>query len=483
MSAKRVHAIKNRRKFYIKLAVVLLVFSACAFVLRQKKEMLVREGTNFLQQLLSRETQLDIKIGKISGKVSGVVRFEDVRLEDPRLPAGLQLILRAREIELRYQLFDFLTKNFASKIIVAVKEPEFYWRPQASLRHDHFGLFGWLRQWALSQRRHLHMIVKDLKLVLGPDKREFPDIQIEYLNDTFQIQAPLRHLGIWKQDVSTEMNVRARFEPGLLNLPDSLSGEIFTEGTVVNWTPLPWESRFEFKISADKLELRSPSLLGGLGLSLRVDFEDEDKIQVLLETQQYPLSNFGPFLGTGTKAPLEGRIDLKARLLGFLEAPNLEAYATISGGSTGTHKYQTMNLHISGIYPTMRLSNSRILLDDGQVMRFADQTLEIKDLFDPSVYKKLVSGSDQDTVLLGDWEFRRPTDENQRPEFLMQRSFGKHAQLHVRKFNEADEEKLDSPETNDIELGFEYRLKSKNSLKFEMREDERFVGVERKVNF
>jgi hypothetical protein len=483
MSAKRIHIVKNRRKFYIMLAAALLVFSAGVFILKQKKEMLVREGTDFLQRLVSRETQFDIKIGKISGRLSGVVRFENVRLEDPALPAGLKLILRAKEIEIRYRLVDFLTKNFVSKIVVTVREPELYLRPHVSLRHDRFGLFGWLRKWALAQRHHLQLIVKDLKLVLGPDKREFAGIQIEYLNDAFQIHAPLRHWEVWRQDISTQLNVRGRFQPGLLSAPDSVSGEIFTEGTVINWGPLPWESRFEFTLSADKLEAQSSNFLGGFGLSVAVDLDKEDEIQVVLETRQYPLSNLGPFLGTGVKAPLQGRLDLEARLQGYLRAPNLEAYATITGGSTGAHRYQTMNLHVAGVYPTLRLTDSRILLDDGQVMRFADQTLELKDLFDPSIYKKLVSASDQEMVVMGDWEFRRPMNENQRPEFLMQRSFGKNAQFHVKKFNETDEEKLDSPETNEMELGFEYRLKSKNSLKFKMREDERFVGVERKMNF
>ncbi len=445
--------------------------------------MLVREATNFIQHLLSRESQLDIKIGKISGRLSGVVRFEDVRLEDPALPAGLKLILRAKEIELRYRWVDFLTKNFASKIVVTVREPELYWRSQLSLHRDRFGLFGWLREWGLAQRRHLQVIVKDLKFVRGSGDREFTGIQIEYMNDTFQIQAPLRHLELWGYDISTEINVHGRFQPGLLNASDSLIGEFFTEGTVVNWSPLPWESRFEFTLTEDELELHSSSLLGGFELSAAVNFENENEIQLSLDTQQYPLSNFGPFLRTAAKAPVEGRLDLKARIKGPLQAPNLEAYATLSGGRSGINKYQAMNLHVTGIYPTLRLSDSRVVLEDGQVMRFTDQALEFSDLFDVSIYKKLISGSDQDTVVLGDWEFRRPTDEKQRPEFLMQRSFGKHAQLHIKKFNEADEEKLDSPQTHEMEVGFEYRLKGKDSLKFEMREDERFVGVERKMSF
>ena len=142
-----------------------------------------------------------------------------------------------------------------------------------------------------------------------------------------------------------------------------------------------------------------------------------------------------------------------------------------------------MDLHVSGVYPTLQLSDSRLLMDDGSTMRFADKTVEFRELFSNRLYEGLVAGEDQDTVVMGDWKFKRPTDENERPEFTAQRSFGKHASLHVTKFNEASEETLDSPEDRNTEVGFEYRLKGKDSLKLEMREDEKFVGVERKMSF
>ncbi len=460
---------------------VLVAASAVLFILKQKKELMIEEGTHFLENLLSRETQLDVKIGKVSGRLSGAVRFQDVRLEDPALPAEHKLILSAKEIELNYRLLDFLTKNFTSKIVLKIEKPELYWHSEMSLKRDRFGFFSWLREWGLVERRHLRVIVKDLKLIQESGK-EFSSIQLEYENDAFKLQWPLRHLEVWGHDVSTEINVRGQFEPGLLNSPDSLSGEIFTEGTVVNWSPLPWESSFRFTFTLDTLTLQSSNFLGGFDLSAALDLKNEKDNRISLSTKQYPFSNFAPFVRSDAKT-LEGHMDLEAHLRGLLESPNLEAYVTLYGGRVGSQRYQTMNLHIEGVYPTVRLLDSRILLDEGRVMRLANQTLEFKDLFNEASYKKMVSASDQDTVVLGDWELRRPTDERQRPEFTMQRSFGKYAQMHIKKYNETDEEKLDSPETNDVEVGFEYRLKSKDSVKFEMREDERFVGVERKMSF
>ena len=70
-----------------------------------------------------------------------------------------------------------------------------------------------------------------------------------------------------------------------------------------------------------------------------------------------------------------------------------------------------------------------------------------------------------------------PDDE----EILMQKSFGDKASLNFRKFK--DEEVISSDEPHDMQVGFEYRLRSKDSLKMEFRDQEQFVGVERKMKF
>ena len=471
------------RKFYAKLALALVIISAVTFTAKQKKEMLVREGTHFLQRLLSRETQLDIKVGKISGRLSGSVRFDDVRLEDPALPAGLKLLLRAKRIEIRYRLLDLFTKKFSSKVTIIVTAPELISHPHPGLRHDRFGFFGWLKEWSVSQRQHVRVIIKDLKITQKPEGHDFADIQIEYADDAFQVRIPVRHLEAWGHDISTELILKGRFESAVLNLPDSVMGDISTEGTVVNWSPLPWESRFIFKRTPDKLKIESTDFLGGFNLLASIDLQHDDEASLLLRTKQYPLANFGPFLHTGVKAPLEGALDLEARVKGQLDAPHLEAYATITGGRSGANKYQSLNLYVEGVYPSLRLSDSRILFEDGKMMRFADQNVEFAELFDESIYKEWISGSDQETVVLGNWEFHRPAEEDEKQEFSLQRFFGKHASVNVKKANVADESRLDSPEKNDTQVGFEYRLKGKDTLKFEAREDERFVGVERKMSF
>ena len=106
---------------------------------------------------------------------------------------------------------------------------------------------------------------------------------------------------------------------------------------------------------------------------------------------------------------------------------------------------------------------------------------EFRDLFREKTYEKLVSEAAQDTVVWGDWEFKRPGGTEDPSQFLIQRSLGENTRLHFREYK--PEERLDYFETSQAEVGLEYRLRPKEFLKLQLREDEKFVGVERKMRF
>ena len=65
----------------------------------------------------------------------------------------------------------------------------------------------------------------------------------------------------------------------------------------------------------------------------------------------------------------------------------------------------------------------------------------------------------------------------------MQKSFGKHAKLQFKKFGEPEKDERDPSVPSKMEVDLEYKLKSSDSVKVGLRDDERFVGVERKVSF
>lgn len=484
MSAKRVVAVKKQRRFIVKLLLLCAFSGALYFFIKEKKQSLIREGSIFIQDMVSRETGHSVKIGKISGKVSGLIRFDDVRLEDESLPAGIRTLFQAKQIEFRYHLLDFLAKKFNSKIVVRIVQPEVYWRPSVHVRRDELPWMGWLRDWVATQRTHLRLEIKGLTLYTGMDKTAWSGIDGMVEGDRFELSVPVRHLSILGHDFTSEFKVQGVLDAAALSGQERIMGTITTEGTVLNWKPLPWEARFTYELSRNDLAFDGSNFLGGFDVVGTLVFKDELSLKASIKTKDYPLSNLEVFLPTGQTHEIKGHLNLDSRLAGPLDQISLEAYARIEGGRSGKKFYKSMDLHVEGVYPTLQLSDSRVIMEDDSVMKFADKPIEFMDLFSSRIYKSLIASTDQENVAWGDWEFKRPLDENQKPEFTVERMMGKHARLLVRKLNEPEnEQNFDPSVTDPVEVGFEYRLRSKDSLKFQMREDEKFVGVERKMSF
>jgi hypothetical protein len=479
VSAQSVNAAKKRRKLLLKLGVLAIVLSAAVWVVKQKKDVLVREGADFLQRFISRETQMDVKIGGISGKLSGHIRFRDVRLEDPRLPAGLRLVFRADEVEVRFRPLDFLTKKYDSKLHLSVRGAELYVRPHIKLRRERFNFVAWARRWVVTQRRHLDIELSGLKVVYGAEERTFSGIHFSFEDDEFRLRLPLSHMDVMGMDLSTQLDLRGHFDTGALKTPDAMAGTISTEGTVVNWTPLPWEASFDFLLTPDEFRFHSADLFGGIQVDGGVDLAHDGDVELAVDAEQYPLKNVEPFQRTARK--LEGKIDLRAKAAGDWRAPDFDADVRITDGRIGNYKFKAMVMHLAGVYPTLQMSESQVLLEDNSAMRFAPMQVEFLDLFTGSLYRRLIESADQNSVVVGDWEFKRPASE--RTEFRMQRQLGEHAGMYIRKFNEPSEEKLDEPDTHATQVGFEFRLEDEDVLKFEANEEESFVGVERKLSF
>jgi hypothetical protein len=278
------------------------------------------------------------------------------------------------------------------------------------------------------------------------------------------------------------VKVQGNYQRGFLGREDSLKGRIFTEGTVINWKPLSGESQFDFVFSRKIFSMVSSDFLGGIRVTGRVDFEHDYDIDWTVTAHNFALSNLDIFLGRGGTGVGPGRLDLDLGLQGSPLSPRMKMRARIQDGRIGPRAFKAMDVHLEGNCPTLKLTESRILFPDGAVMRFADKTLELKELFSEKTFVALVSGAQQDTVVWGDWEFQRPfVGEGSAPDFLVQRLLGDNTRLHFREYQ--PEEEVDTSGNKRTEFGIEYRLLSKDSLKFEMREDEKFVGVERKMRF
>lgn len=471
----------GKRRFLIKGFLLACLAGSIFFFLQNRREILLNESRHFVESLISRGTDFNVKIGSMSGNLFGFVSFQDVEARESWFGQEVPPAFKAKEIQLHYRFLDFLSKKFDSDIELTVRNPEIRWAPRIRLKKPNFPFMRWMHEWAVSRRRQLVIRVEDLSFIFGVDRKEMKGIDIFYKNNSFQLEIPISHISMAESDVTSLLKVKGH----LARLPDgndALIGHIHTEGTVINWKPLPEESKFDFIFTEDYFRLVSSNFLGGIGVTGEVDFKDDFDLDFSIEALAYPLDNLSSFLAADAAFKLQGHMDLDIQFTGSPWAPQVNGRTRIYRGWVSRRDFKAMDLNMAGVYPTVKLEGSRILMEDGTAMRLADRTLEVKDLFKEKTYESLVAEAQQETVVWGDWEFSRPKDAQDQSEFLMQRVLGDKARVHLREYNDRNEA-FDSIDSKRVEVGFEYRLRSKDSLKLELREDEEFVGIERKLKF
>lgn len=479
----------GRRKrffFWLKIGFLACVLAGGYFFLSVKKDALVTRSTGVLRSLFKRQTDLDLWIGKVSGHLMGSVKFSQVRVEAPWLPEGIRTVFKADEIRIQYRFLDFISKKFDSKIVVTVRKPVIVWVPWLKLRQNAFPFFGWMREWALSGLQNLELNTEDMEIYLGEGKNRIAGINASFSRDVFHFEILLSHTELCDFDVSSVLHAEGHFETATETRNDSLVGQITTAGTIVNWRPVPTEAKFDFVLDRDEVRMTADDFLGGFEIMARINFVADFSVEGSLRTKDYPFSNFGPFLSATDKFKHPARLDLEARFSGAVWEPQIEFRARIHEGWADKKMFKVLDLNGSGVYPTLSLTDSRILMSDGvTTMRFADKAVEVKELFKSKAFEDLISEAEQERVVWGDWELSRPKDSNDLSEFLMQRLLGNNARVHFRRYNQDKEKPIDmgTVENAPVEIGFEYRIRSKDVFKVEVRDGEKFVGVERKVSF
>lgn len=428
---------------------------------------------------------LELKIGRVSGNWLGFINLQNVEFRAPWLPAGNQTLFTAKSIQFRYRFLDFLSKTFDSKLILLVDRPEIHLMPIPSLRSkNRVPILQWMKEWAFAQRRNIYVEIKNLKIVYDFDKKELKGIDARFDNNRIWATIPLDHLNLFDSDITTTIEVTGEFTLETFTRRDFIRGEIKTNRSVVNWSPLPWEFNLSYAIDRDSIEIESNDFLGGMELTGRLDVAREETIRLSLKASNYAVSNLAVFFKMDKNVNSPIHMDLDLRASGNFYTPLVQARARVYDGWVAKKAFKALEINLEGIYPTVKMSGSRILIEGGQTMRLADKTFEISELFHADTYKVLVSEASQDNVVLGDWEFSRPKNLSEEPDFVLKKLLGDNAKVHFRRYNESQPVYDPDPsERKQVEVGLEYKLQSKDSLKVELRENEEIVGVERKLRF
>jgi hypothetical protein len=477
---------KKRRWLFVRLLLVAATAGGLFVFLVQKKERMLKECTRFFETSLSKQTDLHVTVDRIGGDILGLVRIQGVRVEE-WLPTGNRTLFSAREIRVHYRFLDFLAKTPQGGVDILIDHPEVYWAPRVRLRRPDFPFLAWMRESFALGRKGVVVRAKDMDFFYGEGKKKISGVQARFERDKLSLVVPLSHISFDNLDFSSTIEIQGRLVRGLDSSRDEIHGTVSTGGTVVNWKPVLRESSMDFVFSREGLDITSSDVIG-IEVLGRVDFTHDYELDISAKATHYPLSAVSDLLAFSRSFSMPGVADAEVHLQGSPWAPNMEGWFRIHEGWVGSRTFRALDLHVQGVYPTVRLTDSRILMEDGTTMRFADTALEIGDLLKNKTLERLIADAQQDTVVWGDWELSRAESRDERSsDFLMQRSLGDRARVHFRKYNEEEvyPNRRDSTgnEPRQMEVGFEYRLQSKDSVKLELRDGDELVVVERKMKF
>ncbi len=476
---------QKRRKWFLKLLILTVLLALLFFAVKERKELLIRESTRILESAVSRGADLDIHIGHIRGNIFGMIAFDDLEIRQASMSVDQSLLFKAKSIVFQYSFMDIISKNTHSKLTISFKKPEIFWHPRVGLRKTRFRFMEWLKDWLVSQKNRIRVEIEGMNLSIGNPPMKFEGVDISFVDDSFELQLPVSHMNLNGADFSTVLRASGHFESGDRFDSNSFVGQFKTEGTVVDWKPMSRESSFDFSFSSEKFEIHSTDLLGGVHLDGKVDFLEDFALDLQLKATNFPLSNVAEFLNADKHMTQSGSVDLDLRFSGSPWAPAVDAHVSIYDGWVSERRFKSMVINATGAYPLVRLTGSRMILEDGSSMKIPDASLEVKDLFKGHTYRALVAGgSAQETVVTENWEFSRPKDFNDKTEFVMEHSLSDGAKVRFRKFNQDESDVLnEDPEKQKVEVGFEYRLLGQESIKVDVRQDEEIVGVEHKMKF
>lgn len=482
MKAKFFH--QTKRRWIRKLALLLIVASAVAFFYF-KKEALKTQSLHWVSGWVKQDADLDLRIGRVKGNWLGSLVIQNVEVRAPWIQGPDQMLFSARSIQLKYRFLDFLSKRFNSKVSVIVDRPEVRLIPAPSVRSKkRIPLISWFRDWAASQRAQFRVEINNMKLIYGLEKNVLSGIDITYDDEKLTASIPFSHIPFMDSDLSTNVLLDGHFVGGLFKGPWTFQGNIQTQGSVVNWGPLPWEISADYELDAQSIHVQSFNFLGGMEMDARLDLSQGEDLAVRVSARGYGLSNLEAFFKTESHLRNSTRMDLDVTLDGNLFSPNMKVRALVYDGLISKKAFKAMEVNASGVYPQLQLADSRILLEGGQAMRLADKPIEFHELFRSDTYKILFSEAKMDKLEVGGWEFSRPQYVSEEPDFLLKKGLGDRAKVLFRHRSETEQVYDPDPsEARQVEVGLEYKLKAKDSLKVELRENEEIIGVERKMRF
>jgi len=458
----------------------LVTLSLIGFVVLGSKEINSR-FQDFISQRFQENFGVEVRISEIESNILGYFSVQDLRLTSGNTDSGSFFI--ADKVTFRYPLVNFLSGNFDVGVKIQMYKPVYFL--DMPVTYSRKGETEGEDNKAIELFAHFVervMPKSEIEIVDGRLAWQNPAMVIATVNgkfytEAFDVKLSLNHLKIGDSDISSEITLLGTLSEG--NSGDlTLNIDVSTQQSVFNLVPLAHETVLTVDWTKDQINIVDSNILGGIHVKGKLGFKGKGEVDIKVKMDAYPLANLEPFLRRSREKAMAGRVQANLALSGRLFEPTLQGDVMVSEGYTDETTFKNVQLTLSGVLPVIRISESRVVLADGTAMNFAKDTIHIRDLFSKTTFRRLVRERDQEKVVWGEWVMKRSKGSES---IFVERGMTDDLKLRYKSQDTLESYLQSAPVQR--EIGLEYLFSEENSLRVDIKENEEFVGLQKKTTF
>ena len=224
--------------------------------------------------------------------------------------------------------------------------------------------------------------------------------------DNYNLLVNIDHLKTPLFDLSTEFETLIAVVNKGKTLEETLQGQIKSRYSLINYKPFEEVSGF-FEMRNKTLYVDSLSL-GGVNLSGYIELFSPYKIDLSVLLKEIKMGDFLAFWGAQEDLASHGLVSGQIFVYGVLDQLGLKGNLASYNGFVDQLEFDSIVLNVDGIYPIVRLDNSRVSQTDGMTFNLeGDLDLTQKEKFESEIaaLKKLpVVSSDESSL---EWTIHR----------------------------------------------------------------------------
>ncbi len=471
----------RRKPSWLRIAAAVAVVAVLAtgagafFYVKTRQGLLAERFRQYLTVRLSKTFDLQVEIGAVTGDPRGTIALKDVRVSVPRKDTVPLDVFTCAEVRFRYTLLDFFRENFTSWFDVILDRPVFYANVPFSAQAPEARSFELFSGFVQKVRSTARLIIRNGTIAWLGKEGTLSGIDGTIANRSFDMTVTLNHMKLGNFDTTTTVRVDGQLAGDETSKAARLTGSAVTQGTVINWKPIPRESLVRFDLSRDQFKIWDTQVLGGIGVEGFVGHTTRRDLDLMFTAKDYPLKEMNEILSFSGGQGIGGKMSGRLKVQGAITEPRMAGELIIEDNAAPGARFRAMQIFFEGIFPQMKISRSQMILTNGQSMQFAsDQEIHLREMFSSDTYERLITGSEQRTVTWKNWTLYREGDKDT---VLLEHPLSQPAVGEDPEGDGEDEEGSDEPPS------LETLLSGAESLKMELKDDEQMFTLQKKATF